>query len=87
MATYLEYTDAALSHARIERMESGKYYASIPDFDGLSVMGDTEEDARRELRSALDGWIDVQVKIGHDRVPVVDGIDLFAPPKFVDDHC
>jgi len=85
MATYLEYMAAALKHAKFERMEDGRYFASIPDFDGLWAVGQTEAEATKELRDALDGWIDALVKIANQRPPIVDGVDLFAPPKPVAD--
>jgi len=84
MATYLEYMAAALKRANFERMEDGRCFASIPGFDGLWAVGQTEAEATKELHDALDGWIDVHVKIGHERPPVVDGVDLYAPPKVIE---
>jgi predicted RNase H-like HicB family nuclease len=84
MATYLKYLDAALKRANYEKMDDGRYFASIPEFDGLWAVGNTLEEATRELYSALDGWIDVHVKIGQKRPPVIGDVDLFAPPKLVE---
>ena len=81
VASYPEYLEAALRHAEIERMENGKYFASIPQFDGLWAIGKTRDEAKKDLRSALDGWIDVQIKHGGDSVPIVDGVDLRTVPK------
>jgi predicted RNase H-like HicB family nuclease len=85
MATYLEYLRAAMKRAEYELMDDGQYFAAIPDFDGLWAVGKTPDEAARELYTALYGWIDVHVKIGKQRPPVIDNIDLFAPPKAVSD--
>jgi predicted RNase H-like HicB family nuclease len=84
MATYLEYLNAALKRANYEKMDDGRYFASIPGFDGLWVVGGTLDKAAQELYTALDGWIDVHVKIGQERPPVIGDLDLFAPPKLVE---
>ena len=84
MATYLEYLSAAMRHAKFERLESGKFFATIPELKGLWAAGDTEAAAKADLYSALDGWLDVLVKVGQQRPPVIDGVDLFAAPKRVE---
>ena len=85
MATYLEYLGAALKHADYERMEDGRYFASIPQFDGLWAVGKDRAEAEADLRGALDNWLDVQIKIGQNKPPVIDGADLFAPPQALED--
>ncbi len=84
MATYLEYLNEAMKQAKCERMEDGQYFASIPKFEGLWAIGATPDEAKGELYSALDGWIDVQLKIGGKRVPDVDGVSLYDPPKLLE---
>jgi len=85
MATYLEYLNAAMKKARFERMENGDYFASIDGFDGLWANGHTREDAARDLYSALDGWIDVHLRIGRQSIPAIEGIDLNSLPRLVQD--
>jgi predicted RNase H-like HicB family nuclease len=84
MATYLEYVQAAMNHARYEKMADGRFFASIPEFDGLYAVGNTREEAQAELRDTLDGWLDVHVKISREPPPQIDGLDLFALPKAVE---
>ena len=84
MATYLEYLRAAMSHADYEKTEDGKYFASIPEFEGLWAVGNSREDAEKELFEALDNWVDVTVKIGQQRPPTVDGKDLLVAPKLME---
>jgi predicted RNase H-like HicB family nuclease len=85
MATYLEYLNAAMKKARFEQMENGDYFGSIPGFDGLWASGHTREDAARDLYSALDGWIDVHLRVGRQSIPTVEGVDLLSLPRLVED--
>ncbi len=85
MATYLEYLNEAMKRAQYECMENGQYFATIPKFEGLWAIGATRDEAARDLYSALDGWIDVQLKIGRAQVPDLDGVSLFVSPKLVED--
>jgi predicted RNase H-like HicB family nuclease len=85
MATYLEYMSAAIRLANFEQIENGQLFATIPQFDGLWAVGKTREEATRDLWSALDGWLDVHIKIGRHRPPEINGIDLFAAPKAIEE--
>lgn len=73
VATYLEYADAAMKHARFERLEDGRWYASIPGLTGLWADGTTKEETAKELRSALDGWLHVNARVGKVTLPAFDG--------------
>jgi predicted RNase H-like HicB family nuclease len=85
MASYREYLNAAMKKAQFERMENGDYFASIAGFDGLWASGHTREEAARDLYSALDGWIDVHLRIGRQSIPTVEGVDLNSLPRLVED--
>ncbi len=69
MATYREYLQAAMRHAKFEQMDSGEWFPSIPGFDGLWVTGSTGEEARKELFEALEGWITVHTRDGKNPLP------------------
>lgn len=56
-----EYLDKALQHARIEQIEDGTYFGSIPDFRGVWSIAATEEACRQELREVLEGWNLLQI--------------------------
>jgi predicted RNase H-like HicB family nuclease len=75
MATYRQFIETAMDHARYEKMESGEWFASIPGLAGLWATGTTVETARKDLLEALDGWLEVTVKAG-SRVPAVGGVSL-----------
>lgn len=78
VATYLEYANAAMKHARFERLEDGRWYASIPGLTGLWADGATKEETAKELRSALDGWLHVNARVGKVTLPSFDGMSRLA---------
>jgi predicted RNase H-like HicB family nuclease len=71
MASRTEYKDAAIAKAEYERMEDGRFFATIPGFDGLWAMGSTRDEAATELSDVLDGWLIVHNKIGKHDLPAV----------------
>jgi predicted RNase H-like HicB family nuclease len=85
MATYLEYMREALKKAEFEECPDGSWFAFIPGFDGLWASGATRELAQANLSDALDGWIDVHLKIGKSWPPEVNGITLRALPKLLEE--
>jgi predicted RNase H-like HicB family nuclease len=85
MATYLQYLNAAMKRAEFEQMENGDYFASIPGFDGLWAAGHTHEEAAQDLYSALDGWLDVHLRVGRHSIPPIEGVDINSLPRLVQD--
>jgi predicted RNase H-like HicB family nuclease len=70
-----DYTQEALAISKIERLEDGSYVARIPNCQGVIAFGNTFTDCRVELRSVLEDWILVGLKLGHT-LPVIAGIDI-----------
>jgi predicted RNase H-like HicB family nuclease len=63
--TLNEYLDAAVSTARFEKIEKGKkFYAEVPDFQGVWAEGRTREAAEKTLREVLKGWIELELERG-----------------------
>jgi predicted RNase H-like HicB family nuclease len=85
MATYLEYLNAAMKKAQFERTENGDYFGSIAGFDGLWASGRTREEAERDLYSALDGWVDIHLRVGRQSIPAIEGVDLHSLPRLLED--
>ncbi len=48
--------------------EDGAFVAIAPDLPGCSAVGDSEEEALRELRTAIKLWLDACAKAG-DPIP------------------
>jgi predicted RNase H-like HicB family nuclease len=79
-----EYLQAALRKAHYEQTEEGEWFASIPGFDGLWAVGPSVEEAREQLLETLLDWIQIHVSIGKNRLPDVDGMNLYDLPKTVE---
>lgn len=69
------YLEAAMRHAAYEDLGAEGWYADIPGFNGLWANADSPEVVRRELRSVLEGWALLGLRLG-DRLPVADGLDM-----------
>jgi predicted RNase H-like HicB family nuclease len=72
----LEYTQAALRHAKYEILpDDGTYYGAIPECTGVYANAETLEDCREQLREVLEGWILFRVH-RNLALPAIDGIEL-----------
>ena len=70
-----EYLEKAMAQVGVEKMEDGRYFASIPQFKGVWGDGDTAEESCEELRSALEEWLVIALR-EDDTLPKIDGISL-----------
>ena len=70
-----EYIQAAMREAHYELMENGRFFGSIPSCQGAWGEAATLEEAREDLRGALEAWIVVGLRVGHE-LPIVAGINL-----------
>jgi len=73
------YIEAALEQARYDKREDGSYSGEIPVLPGVAAFGPSLRACESELRSALEDWILVGLKLGH-KLPVLDEIDLNKVP-------
>ena len=69
------YIQAALEMATYDKLEDGSYGGEIPGLDGVIAFGKSLRECETELRSTLEDWILVGLRLGH-RLPVLAGIDL-----------
>jgi len=76
------YIHHVMRHAHFEIMETGRFYGSIPGFQGVWSEGATLEECRDELIDVLESWLVVTLRGGKD-VPVVDGINITHTDKEV----
>jgi len=70
-----DYIKEALHCSEIEQLEDGGYVGKIPACQGVIAFGDTLSECQSELRSTLEDWILVGLKLGHT-LPIIAGIDL-----------
>lgn len=74
-----DYVDRAMSLAVYDKLEDASFGGRIPGCVGVVAFGDTLRACEEELRSTLEDWILVGLKLGHE-LPVIAGIDLNVPP-------
>ena len=73
------YIESALSQAEFDKLEDGSFYGRIPSCKGVIAFGKTLRDCEDELRSTLEDWVLVGLKLGHP-IPVLAGYDLNKEP-------
>ncbi len=74
-----EYIDKAMSQAVYDKLEDGTFAGRIPSCKGVVAFGATLRECEDELRSTLEDWILVGLKLGH-LLPVIGNIDLNKEP-------
>ena len=74
-----EYLDHAMAGAEYDKLEDGSFSGRIPSCMGVVSFGETLRACEDELRSTLEDWLLVGLKLGHV-LPVIDGIDLNKEP-------
>ena len=75
-----DYIGHAMDQAEYDKFEDGSYGGSIPACVGVLAFGETLRECDAELRSTLEDWILMGLKLGHP-LPIVGGIDLNMAPK------
>ncbi len=70
-----DYIQEAIALSEIEQLEDGTYVGKIPNCQGVIAFADTITECQTQLRSTLEDWILVGLKLGHI-LPVIAGIDL-----------
>ena len=76
-----EYLSSALAQAEYDKLEDGTFSGRIPPCTGVIAFGITLRECEDELRSTLEDWLLVGLKLGHT-LPVIGGIDLNKEPAY-----
>ena len=74
-----EYVEQAMAQATYDRLEDGTYSGRIPSCKGAVAFGTTLRDCEDGLRSTLEDWILLGLKLRH-ALPVIEHIDLNKEP-------
>lgn len=74
-----EYLERAMAHADYDKLEDGSFSGRIALCKGVIAFGATLRECEDELRSTLEDWLLVGLKLGHE-LPTIDGIDLNKEP-------
>jgi len=75
-----DYVEQALAEAAYDKLDDGAFAGRIPLCQGVIAFGETLRACEDELRSTLEDWILVGLKLGHP-LPVIAGIDLNRSPE------
>ncbi len=75
-----DYVNRALAKAVYDKLEDGTFVGRIPPCVGVVAFSATLRECEEQLRSTLEDWILVGLKLGHT-LPIIDGIDLNKEPQ------
>jgi predicted RNase H-like HicB family nuclease len=70
-----DYVNQAMAKAVYDKLEDATFAGRIPQCTGVVAFGKTLSACETELRSTLEDWIRVGLKLRHS-FPIIDGIDL-----------
>ena len=76
-----EYVEQAMACAIYDKLADGTFAGRIPACKGVIAFGSTLRECEDELRSTLEDWILVGLKLGHP-LPVIAGINLNREPVY-----
>jgi predicted RNase H-like HicB family nuclease len=76
-----QYIGQAMAQAEYDKLEDGSFSGRIPSCKGVIAFGSTLHECETELRSTLEDWLLVGLKLKH-ALPVIDGIDLNKEPEY-----
>lgn len=70
-----DYVEQAMAEALYDKLDDGSFSGRIPVCKGVVTFGETLHECERELRSTLEDWLLIGLKLGHP-LPVINGIEL-----------
>ncbi len=74
-----EYIDLALAQAVYDKLEDNSFAGRIPACKRVIAFGTTLRECENELRSTLEDWVLLGLKLAHS-LPVIRSIDLNKEP-------
>jgi predicted RNase H-like HicB family nuclease len=75
-----DYLAGAMAEAVYDKLEDGTFAGRIPPCVGVVAFGATLRECEEELRSTLEDWILVGIKLGHT-LPELRGVNLNQEPS------
>lgn len=73
------YMDTAMAEAEYDKLEDHTFAGRIPSCKGVLAFGTSLRTCEDELRSTLEEWLWLGLKLGHP-LPVLNNIDLNKEP-------
>ena len=74
-----EYVELAMRDAVYDKLEDATFSGRIPSCPGVLAFASTLKECEEELRSTLEDWVLVGLKLRH-HLPVIGNIDLNKEP-------
>jgi len=74
-----EYVELAMEDAEYDKLEDGTFSGRIPSCPGVLAFAPMLKECEEELRSTLEDWVLVGLKLRH-HLPVIGNIDLNKEP-------
>ncbi|MBI5215584.1 MAG: type II toxin-antitoxin system HicB family antitoxin [Ignavibacteriae bacterium] len=80
--TYIlsEYIEQAMAMALYDKLEDNSYSGRIPLCKGVIAFGKSLKECENDLRSTLEEWILLGLKLRHP-LPVINNLDLNKEPE------
>jgi len=75
-----DYINQCMAEAAYDKLEDGTFAGRIPTCTGVVAFGRTLRECEAELRSTLEDWILLGLKLKHP-LPVINDIDLNQEPR------
>lgn len=75
-----DYIERAMAFADYDKLDDGTFTGRIPVCPGVVAFGKTLRECENELRSTLEEWILLGLKLKHP-LPVIANIDLNQEPR------
>ena len=76
-----DYLERALSMAEYDKLEDGTFSGRIPPCKGVVAFGKSLRECEIGLRSTLEDWVLVGLKLGHE-LPVIADLNLNTTPTY-----
>lgn len=76
-----DYVEVALEQAEYDKLDDDTFAGRIPSCKGVVAFAGTLRECENELRSTLEDWVLVGLKLGHE-LPVLANINLNRTPEY-----
>jgi predicted RNase H-like HicB family nuclease len=76
-----DYVEIALEQAEYDKLDDNTFAGRIPSCKGVVAFAESLRECENELRSTLEDWLLVGLKLGHE-LPVLDNINLNVTPAY-----
>ena len=76
-----DYLENALAEAEYDKLEDGIFFGRMPSCKGVVAFSKTLRECEAELRSTLEDWVLVGLKLGHP-LPILNNLNLNGNPEY-----